>query len=162
VVVNGALLPSIGSIDKISLKMSVWLNSYFAEDQEFKTNGEEFWRSIQDAFRSEVADFNHIYAQSGQPILRVVNGEAGDPNVFRVISGAGDSEQYVQLNLEPERMRVSVSGSFVPSGVPPYRISLDSGGLSLFEGESLVSFEVVTRRALEPLVFPGGLRRVPV
>jgi hypothetical protein len=142
--------------------MSVWLNSYFAEDKEFKANGEEFWHSIQDAFRSEVADFNQIYAPPGDPILRLSNGEAGNPNVFRVISGNGPDEQYVQLLLEPERMRVSVSGSFVPPGVPPYRIALDSGGLSLFEGDSLVSFEVVTRRALEPLVFPGGLRRVPV
>jgi hypothetical protein len=142
--------------------MSVWLNNYLAEDREFKINGREFWRTLQHAFRSEVDECNRLYAAAGQPILRIGDCAAANPNCFRVTTGQGESERYVQLSIDPERLEVCIEGSAIPANAAPYRVSLDAGGLSLFEGESLVSFETITRKALEPLMFPGGSRRVPV
>lgn len=157
--------------------MSNWLDNDADRDLEFDRNGGELFRNLKAACSAVVDTYNQRYVPGG---AELIDCSPVNPNCFRVrLPKSGNPERFVEMYFRPEMRTVTVNRSAIPpqqqNTAPPLygtvKITVGHDGLT-FEAPNdsrapngashQADAQQLSKEILEPLLFPGGIRPVPI
>jgi hypothetical protein len=140
-----------------------WVEQRAFEDDEFRRNGKEVWQSFHQGVRTAVDSFNKIYSPERHE-FQTADCLHINEDCFRVksIPPPGQSESVVEFHLNSEKHTIVATHMGGAAKDCCFTLDLVKGVLTLQHEGKPISVDDASKMALEGLLFPNGVRRVPV